>query len=379
MKHKSEICCVFNIGPHYREPIYMAIAKEFQCHFYLGDKVSTQIKTFDYNSLPGFQEKLRYKKIFGNFCWQKGAICLSNKQYRTYIVTGEPYCLSTWLLAILCRLKGKRTVAWTHGWYGKESLLKKIIKKTFFNLFSHILTYNEYSRSLMINEGFKADKLSCIANSLNSYKQKEIRDTLKETDIFSSHFGNDLPVILYCGRIQKVKKLDILLGCIKDLKERGIPCNIVFVGKDVDNVNINKIAKDKGLEKHVWEYGPCYDENKLGEFFYNSSVCVSPGNVGLTAIHSLTYGCPVITHDNFTMQMPEFEAIKDGITGSFFKENDTKDLISKIELWVNKSKEEREKTKKAAFEEIDCKWNIDYQIRTLRIVFETLDNKSKSL
>lgn len=76
---------------------------------------------------------------------------------------------------------------------------------------------------------------------------------------------------------------------------------------------------------------------------------------------------------------PEFEAIKDGITGIFFKENDTKDLISKIELWVNKSKEEREKTKKAAFEEIDCKWNIDYQIRTQRIVFETLDNKSKSL
>ena len=217
-----------------------------------------------------------------------------------------------------------------------------------------------------VKEGFKADRISCIANSLNSNYQKEIRNTLKKTDIYSSHFGNDLPVILYCGRIQKVKKLDILIYCTKKLNDEGIKCNLVFVGKDVDNVNISQLIKDRNIENHVWEYGPCYEESKLGELFYNAAVCVSPGNVGLTAIHSLTYGCPVITHDNFSMQMPEFEAIENGVTGSFFKENCTEDLIGKIKIWIKKTDREREQARINAFKEIDRKWNIDYQIEVIK-------------
>lgn len=55
------------------------------------------------------------------------------------------------------------------------------------------------------------------------------------------------------------------------------------------------------------------------EFIYNADLCVSPGNVGLTAMHSLVFGCPVITHNCFEWQMPEFEAIQPGITGDFLR------------------------------------------------------------
>ena len=120
-------------------------------------------------------------------------------------------------------------------------------------------------------------------------------------------------------------------------------------------------------------YGPCYEEEELGEIFYNSAICVSPGNVGLTAIHSLTFGCPVITHGNFSHQGPEFEAIKEGITGSFFKENDKNDLTSKIKFWIDRSTEEREHTRVEAFKEIDRKWNIDSQIETLKSLFKKLN------
>ena len=40
-----------------------------------------------------------------------------------------------------------------------------------------------------------------------------------------------------------------------------------------------------------------------------SDLTVSPGNIGLTAIHSLSYGTPVCSHSNFNNQMPESEAI----------------------------------------------------------------------
>ena len=83
-------------------------------------------------------------------------------------------------------------------------------------------------------------------------------------------------------------------------------------------------------DAYFWYVGPLYDEATLGKFLYNADLCVSPGNVGLTAIHALTFGLPVISHDNYLAQMPEFEAITPGKTGMFFRENDSKDLYNKI-------------------------------------------------
>ena len=49
---------------------------------------------------------------------------------------------------------------------------------------------------------------------------------------------------------------------------------------------------------------------------------VSPGNVGLNAVHALSYGTPVITHNNVNNQMPEHETIIENFNGCFHKEND---------------------------------------------------------
>ena len=59
-------------------------------------------------------------------------------------------------------------------------------------------------------------------------------------------------------------------------------------------------------------------------------VLVSPGEVGLTAIHSMTYGTPVITHNNFSCQMPEHEVIIPGITGEFFDYDNPINSMSKL-------------------------------------------------
>lgn len=358
----KKVCCIFNVGPYYRFPIYNKMSVKFNVDFYIGDKGSTPIKLFNYYDLNGFKRKLPRINLFGNWYWLSGVLGLAFKPYDIYIITGEPFCLSVWIFLVFAKLIGKDTVAWTHGWYGKESGVRKVVKKCFFNLFTKIMCYNEYSTKLMIEQGFSVEKVVALGNSLDTDMQRKIRTRLHVTDIFSKYFGNDAPVILYCGRIQKVKKLDLLVKMLAMMKHRGIEANLVFVGKDVDNVGILDIAKNLGLTGNIWFYGPCYDEEKLGEIFYNSSVCVSPGNVGLTAIHSLSYGCPVITHNDFANQMPEFEAIIPGVTGDFFKYGDVDDMLRCTLKWLNRSVDERECTRIAAFNEIDRKWNIYSQI-----------------
>ena len=144
--------------------------------------------------------------------------------------------------------------------------------------------------------------------------------------------------------------------------------NIVFVGADVDGVGLDKQAASLDIASQVWLYGPCYDDCTLGELFYNATVCVSPGNVGLTAIHALSFGCPVLTHGDFAHQMPEFEAICPGKTGDFFRKDDLEDMRNTIRKWITMDPAQREAARKNAYEEIDRKWNIHYQLEILKKV-----------
>jgi hypothetical protein len=52
-------------------------------------------------------------------------------------------------------------------------------------------------------------------------------------------------------------------------------------------------------------------------------------------MHALIYGTPVITHDDFDQQKPEFEAIQAGITGAFFRRGDAGDLAGAIRTWLS--------------------------------------------
>lgn len=372
MEDYRMICCIFNIAPHYRESIYKAMALELGCDFYFGDKLSIPIKKMNYDKLNCSVKEI-HNVIFGKFYWQRKCIRLIFKPYKYYILDGEPYCLSSWVILFLSKIIGKKTIAWTHGWYGRENYIKRIVKKVFYSLFTNLLIYNNYSIRLMEKEGFSSKKMYCIANSLDSDYQADIRKSLKISEIFTSHFKNSNPIILYIGRIQKSKKIELLIDCIEKMYYENIKVNLVIVGADVEGIQLEKIVKKKGLTHNVWFYGSCYDEKIIGNMFYNASICVSPGNVGLTAIHALSYGCPIITHNNYPYQGPEFESIITGITGDFFPEDNLIELAHMIEKWINKSKREREEIKKKAFETIDKKWNIHYQIKILKKV---LSNKN---
>ncbi len=366
-KKRPSICIISNIGTHYRYPIFNEIYSTFYADFYLGDRLLFPIKTFNYKDLRGYKQTV-HNHFFGKFYWQDGTVNLVNEPYDYYILDGEPYCLSSWAILIYAKLKGKKTVSWSHGWYGREGFIKRLVKKVFYSFFSYLMIYSEYAINLMAKEGFSREKMFCIANSLDSDNEKTIREKLKESNVYSKHFNNTYPTIIYCGRIQKVKKLHLIIDSIRILKDEGIITNVVFVGKDIDGVNLPTVAKQKGVADQIWMYGPCYDDEKLAELFYNASACVSPGNIGLTAIHTLSFGCPAITHNNFANQMPEFEAIKPGITGDFFQEDNSKDLAEKIKPWLTLTSEQREETRRATFAEIDKKWNIHYQIDIIKQV-----------
>jgi glycosyltransferase involved in cell wall biosynthesis len=365
-KIQPGICSINNVAPHYREALFALMDRELKCDFYIGDRVATPIVPMNVEVLKGYRKTLTFVPLPGHFYWQKGAVGVAFDAYQYYLVDGEPYCLSNWLVLLITKLRRKKVWLWSHGWYGDENLLKRVVKKVFFKLSDKVLLYGDYARNLMIARGFDPQKVVCIYNSMDYDQQVKIRASLSDATIYPTHFNNDDPVLIYIGRIQKEKMVDQLIRALRELNDRGTPCNLVIIGEEIEETGMRSIVSDYSLNDRVWFVGPLFDEERLGEFIYHADVCVSPGNVGLTAIHCLTYGTPVITHDHFPHQGPEFETITPGATGDFFAENSIDDLCLKIKPWLSLSPEKRASTRQACYATIAGKYNPRYQVAVLK-------------
>ncbi len=364
IKTGNRLCCVYNAAPHYRSLIFNLIDKQIGADVYIGDRGGAKLKPMDYSELNGFCGTLKSKIIWKTYYWQIGVQRILLKPYSKFLFDGELNCISTWAALFLAKLYKKKIYLWTHGYYGNEGLIKRILKKVYFGLSTGVFLYGVYARDIMLEQGHKPQKLHLIYNSLDYDDQLALRGKLEDKDVFNRLFENNYPVAVYIGRIQERKRLDLLIKAIANLKSKEVGVNLLLIGESDSSLNLDKLAKSLGVDKNICFYGPCYDEKIIGSLIFNADVCVSPGNVGLTAMHVLAYGTPILTSDNFYVQRPEFEAIKKGVTGDFFKDNSVEDLEDKLLNWINLSPEKREESRQEAYRVIDEKYNPHRQIET---------------
>lgn len=360
----AKLCMIYNIASHYREAVFTEIDQHFDCDWYFGENKS-DIKEMDTSKL---KRVYRYKSI-GNpskIYWQGALIpCLFKKEYQAYFVLAESRSISFILFVILKAIffRNKKIYGWSHGWYGRENWLLRILTKLKMNCMDGLFVYNNRARNLMIKGGIAPNKIFTIYNSLDYSKQLQLRKSVGISDVYRIHFGNNNPVIVFIGRLTEVKRLDILLEALKRLRESGTHYNLVLIGSGSQESLLKGLADKYNLP--VWFYGACYDEKVNAQLIFNADLCVSPGNIGLTAMHSLMFGCPVITHDDFSWQMPEFEAIQKGVTGDFFTKDDVQSLSDTIARWFTIN-HDREEVRKACYNEIDTNWNPNNQISIIK-------------
>lgn len=362
-----KFCQIYNFASHYRTSIYKLIDEEFDSDYLFGDN-NGDIKLMDYSLLKGKVIVTHTIKLGYGSYYQKGVLRLLFKNYDSYIILGDTRSISTWLFIIMARLfPKKRVYLWSHGWYGKETRFERILKKIFFKLPNGgVFLYGNHARKLMIEEGFEPDKLFVIHNSLAYDKQLKIRKQITSSSIYSDYFGNTNPTLIFIGRLTKVKKLHLLIEMMQLFKEKKKLFNLVFIGDGSEKNSLIELVRNKGLINQVWFYGACYDEFKNAELIYNADLCVAPGNVGLTAMHVMVFGTPVMTHNDFSYQMPEFEAIKPGITGDFFTRDNVESMAECVEQWFIAKTGKREDIRQSCYKEIDEYWTPEYQIQVFK-------------
>lgn len=362
---RPKVAVIYHFFAHYREPIVERLARSTVAHFvFFGDD-------HDYESaIKGghFSERVemrlcRTRRLFRSIMWQSGILAVAlSREFDQIIFLGNPNWLTTWLGAIIARLMGKRVLFWSHGFLYPPRGVKGLIRRVFFRLAHAHLFYGRLAKTYAIAIGWDARRVHVVGNSLDLEAQTQARAAIANEDLaaFRATLFQDpsLPVAFCSCRLQPSKRIDLLIHALARLSRAGVRANLLIVGDGICRGDLERLARESDIDAHF--VGACYDETKLGRFISLSTVTVSPGFVGLTAIHSMTFGVPVITHGTFAKQAPEFEAIVPGITGDFFHMGDIDDLARVMRSWLE-SRADRASTRAACIDVVERFWSPTYQ------------------
>jgi len=362
----KKTCFILNYAPHYRELIFNKLIKELNCDIYCGDKLNYQLKKINNEAMVKPIQELRTTWFLSRFAWMNGEIkLLFNPNYKYYVITGQLFFISDLVLIILSKFTKKQVFIWNHGIYGREGRIKKLAYFLQYLLLDGGFIYSERGKSLLVSLGIKPEKLKVIYNSLNYDIHKLIRKQSIDREFYTKlnlFKNNSLPILIFIGRLETNKKLNILIDAVRQLSTSEHPVNLIIVGQGVESDHLKELTA--GIEEFVHFFGPSYDEIKNGKLIANADLCVSPGNVGLTAILSLTFGTPVCTHDDLTLQMPEVEVIIPHETGFFFNLV-SNSLQNEIIKWFIQNRP-RNMIRRKCYEIIDQKYNPYYQVEIFK-------------
>lgn len=304
---------IYNQYSHYRKDLFDSLVSDENVNFQLfyGLNSSDFIKQFGLSQLKNiyFKEHL---------IWQRGAVSifLKSKPNSKFILTGEVTILSNWLICLFAKFSSKKVFLHSHGFTFRENHFLRLVRFSFYKLSSGMLLYDSFQ--LRYIRKYYGIKSISINNSVFYDDLKELRNQII--------WNNKSSEILYIGRIIAGKNLEWLIEAISNTRY-----TLKFIGPGSD-VYFNELKLLSARHKvSLVILSELYNNRALLEHTNNSICMVLPGNCGLSGLHSIQLGLPVVTHSYRQLQTPEFNYIIEGINGYLYKYNERESFLKCIE------------------------------------------------
>jgi glycosyltransferase involved in cell wall biosynthesis len=275
----------------------------------------------------------------GRSVWQWGAAKAGfSRRYDTVLMMANPRDPALWICAVAARLTGKRVLMWTHGTKRVGRARSDTVRRLWHRLASGLLFYGHHGKVCSAHHGDPIDHSYVVYNSLDYGAQRRLRESITDDDVEAvrrtSFAAPDGPAVACISRLRPEKRVDLLLEAAARLGERGHPVRVLIIGDGPTQGDLEALSRRLGLADRVCFCGGQYEEADIAPLLCAADLCVVPAALGLSAMHALAYGVPVISHDDIEGQGPEFEAVIPGVTGDLFRAGDLDSLVECMEAWL---------------------------------------------
>ena len=316
------------IVPEYRRALFEGLAKLY------GDAIEVCASDRIGGDLSVPLDLMRYDYdhpfvFIGPFQWQRGMSLRGLLKGDVIVICGDIHVISTIWLAIKAKMRGVKVIWWGHHKSSTSTEFRVRIRLAIARFLSDIfLAYTRTGVEYLGSKGFRKGFVFATGNTID---QKPIRDAMANCsapDPFHGKVG-----LLCCSVLREKVRLDLAIKAMADRKLENVV--LAVIGDGPLKAKYEEIAKEYGVEERIIWVGETRDQHVMAPWFLNAKAFVYPGSVGLSILHAMSYGLPVVVHDNAEHQMPEYEVMENGRIGYCFREGDVNDLVEKVSLIIS--------------------------------------------
>ena len=287
---------------------------------------------------------------------------LWTKDYDVFVqgVSGKFFVLITFIIA---KLRKKPIILWTGFWNHPQTFFHKITFPIIRFIYLHsdaVVSYGTHVRDYLISIGVEKNKIFVAQNTAdNELYNKEVSKEEKN-ELLKKLDAENSKIILFVGRLQEEKGVDVLLEAI-NCKLQIDNCKLIIIGRGEKEEYLKNYCKQNNLENVVFlDY---VANSELYKYYNIADIVVVPSITtpnfkepwGLVVNEAMNQNCVVIASDAVGAAMGCL--IEPAKTGLIFPEKDSKKLAENISK-VLENEELQNKISTAAREKIN-NWTYD--------------------
>lgn len=284
-KFSGKLALLQRVLPNYRVPFFELLnyACEGGMSLFTGlPRPSEGITSTDKIRISYYRQG-RNIHLFGGalyLCYQRGLIdWLKEWNPDTLIVEANPRYLSTPSAIRWMHEQGKPVIGWGLG-SPPVSSFRERGRLAFLRQFDAMICYSQRGADEYARQGFPLDNLFVARNSVSPAPTWPMPERPKT---FSGK-----PSILFVGRLQFRKNVDLLLGACAEMESQP---RLVIVGDGPERDTLEALAKEIYPSA---EFVGAKHGAELKSYFTTADLFVLPGTGGLAVQEAMSYGLPII-------------------------------------------------------------------------------------
>ena len=356
---RPSVLCVQCILPPYRLPFFQRLAASPAFAFRVAYGRASRGRALESVADPPGLSTVPLRNFYLSMdrkeqvVYQQGLLAqLRSGQYDVVIAEFNPRILSNVLACIYARLFPVRFIWWGHGIRPRSTYIGVRLRLWLTRQADAIVFYDSAQADKLVSLGVPREKVFVAPNSV---------DTEGIARLVREQPRSERNRVLYIGRLRRAKKANLLLrGFAHACSHLEPGTKLTIIGDGSERTNLEHLAAQLGIADRVEFTGALYQQELLAPWFNSAWVSVSPGCVGLSAIHSLAYGVPMIAAQS-EPHGPEVAALKDGVNALFFPSDDAEALAQKF-IYLANDQEQWQQMAQAARRTVQERFSLSLMV-----------------
>jgi glycosyltransferase involved in cell wall biosynthesis len=327
------VLVVQRILPPYRLPFFRRLAASSQMSLTIAYGEAAVGSALESVTPPSDLAVVRLGNLYGGSrelgVWQQGMLSLlKSNLYDVVIAEFNPRIVSNVLGCFWRQRLPLQWIWWGHGISPQSNAISIRLRVWLSRLADALIFYEATQQAKFVSWGVAQEK-TFVAN--NSIDTEDIDPLVEARPCHERHR------ILYIGRLIPQKKIALLIhGFAHALSSLPPETKLTLVGDGTEREALERLVHELNIGERVEFVGAVYQQTQLAPLFNSAWVSVSPGYIGLSAIHSLAYGVPLLVAKG-EPHSPEQAALEEGTNSVFFPSDDVTALGKQLVSLANDS------------------------------------------